>query len=96
MNIIKSLIARMIEDRGTNKSFPCKTYATEVAAEKAIQQAAIDYPKCLCGEDAAEAQYVVFFVPAWNRWTGAINAGEVLARKNAGGYIGHCPDVYKY
>lgn len=89
MNIIKHTEARMLEHR-TGKAYPCKTYATEAAAEKAVGRMAQ-----ICGayfdREGTSARYVVFYVQAWGRWVGAIDLTEVLARKTStGGYLGVC------
>jgi len=87
-NIIKDLIERIESYRATNKQ-PCKNYATEAAAEKATiaaaEQARI---RIAAPTDTKPVRYVVFFVPAWGRWVGALDYTELLSRKGAGGYIG--------
>ena len=98
MNILSSLLGRIEAFRATNKT-PCKNYATEEAAEKAtaaMAKAAADYFDN--GGDAARpARYVVFFVPGWNRWVGAIDLTELLARKTStGGYLGFCKGFYTF
>jgi hypothetical protein len=86
MNIIESVTNRIESYRKENKS-PCKSYATEAAAEKAVAKVAqivsehhmIDRP----------ANYIVFFNEAWGRWNAAIDlTGVVNHPKAAGGYIG--------
>lgn len=80
----------MLNDR-TGKAYPCKTYATEAAAEKATAEIAMACGKyfALHGSEAESANYVVFYVAEWGRWVGAVNQSEVLHRPNAsGGYLG--------
>lgn len=99
MNIIKTIKARLIESRGTNKAFPCKTYASEASAESYTSVAAIEYAHALIHgrmEEIESARYVVFYIAEWDRWVGAIDATEVLARKGAGGYVGACQGFYKF
>lgn len=87
-NIITSLKTRMFEDRGSNKSYPTKTYKTEGAAEKALEADAAKVGKALDSE-GKPADYVVFYIPEWDLWTGAINLSEVMRRStHMGGYIG--------
>jgi len=95
MNIVANLIERIEEYRATNKQ-PCKNYATEAAAEKALAKAAVRAGEIFDREGKA-ARYVVFFVPAWNRWTGAMDYSELFSRKScAGGYIGAIAGFYTY
>ena len=87
MNIIKTLITRLVTNRGTNKTFGTKTYSTEAAAEKAAEQ---------LSKEAADfwgleqnINYLVFFVPQFDRWVVAFNGTEAMQRKDfRGGYIG--------
>lgn len=100
MNLIKTLEARIVGDR-TAKAFPCKTYKTEVAAEKATNEAARNYalglaPLALSDDQVKSAEYVVFYVEAFDRWVGCINAGEVLRRPGFGGYVAAEMGFYKY
>jgi len=101
-NIIKDLTARMVKDRGSNKAFPCKTYATEAAAEKAVaavaQNAAVHfYRDRLNLDNVRSADYVVFYVEAFERWVGCVNLTEVMGRSTStGGYIGVCGDFYTW
>jgi hypothetical protein len=74
MNINKTIIARIEEYRATNKN-PCKSYATEAAAEKATAQMAQDaanYFHKERGVEARPAQYVVIYNEAWGSlgWCG--------------------------
>lgn len=95
MNIVNSLISRIEEYRATNKQ-PCKNYATEQAATKALAAAADRAGKHF-DRDGRAARYVVFFVPAWNRWTGALDYSELFSRKTSvGGYIGAVPGFFTY
>ena len=86
MNIIESVTSRIESYRKDNKN-PCKSYASEASAEKAVAQIAkmvgehhmLDQP----------ANYVVFFNEAWGRWNAAIDlTGVVNHPKSSGGYIG--------
>lgn len=98
MNIIETLIARIEDYRLENKN-PCKNYATKENAEKATSQMAKE-----CGEYFAKdkshaypAHYVVFYVPAWGRWVGAINITEMVNRPSStGGYLGFCTGFYTW
>lgn len=86
-NIITSLKNRMFEDRGSNKSYPTKTYKTEGAAEKALEADAAKVGKALDQNDKP-ADYVVFYVHEWGLWTGAVNLSEVLRRPTClGGFV---------
>lgn len=88
-NIINSLKTRMITARGTNKAFPCKTYATEAAAEKATAKLADEVKFCFDPTTEASVDYVVFYIAEWDRWVGAINQTEVFSRPTCGGgYVG--------
>lgn len=91
MNITKTLIARIEEYRAENKN-PCKSYATEAAAEKAVQQVAQDVANHFAiGGEQSSARYVVFFNEAWGRWCAAVDMTELLQRKSStGGYLGFC------
>jgi hypothetical protein len=94
-NIIKTLTARIEEYRATNKQ-PCKNYATEAAAEKATAAAAEAAGRYFA-EDGKSARYVVFFIPAWNRWVGCMDYSEMFSRSTAkGGYIGAITGFYTY
>lgn len=96
-NIITRFQELMVKDRTSNKSFPCKTYLTKESAEKATAKAAQEYAECLLtGDDVQPADYIVFFVPQFDRWVGIINATEVLHRKGAGGYVGAAAGFYKF
>jgi hypothetical protein len=100
-NIVTALKNRMIEDRGTNKAFPCKTYATEAGAEKHTDAAAIAVGMALTDSFAktgvvTQADYVVFFIPEWDRWVGAINMSALLRQNTAGGCLIVAPEFYKW
>lgn len=96
MNIIKNITERMIENRDMNKAYGVKTYATEAAAEKATAVAALQVGK-MFDTKGVSADYLVFYVEAWGRWVGAINATEVMHRPTStGGYLGVAPDFYKF
>lgn len=95
MNIIENLIARIEDYRTTNKS-PCKSYATIAAAEKATAEAAAAAGKYF-DRNGVQARYVVFFIPSWGRWVGALDYTELLSRKTAqGGYIGAITGFFTY
>ena len=94
MNIIESVTGRIESYRKENKS-PCKSYATQAAAEKAVAkvaQAVGDHHNI-----GQSANYVVFFNEAWGRWNAAIDlSGVVNHHKAAGGYIGLAADMGFY
>jgi hypothetical protein len=95
MNIIDTLIARIEEYRTTNKQ-PCKNYATKEAAEKALDAASKRAGEYF-DSDKQPARYVVFFVPAWNRWVGALDYSEMFRRKTCmGGYVGAIAGFFTY
>lgn len=99
MNIIKSLIKR-IESRLLETKKPCKSYATEEAAEKATSELAALVSLHLTknqGNDVVPARYVVFYIESWGRWVGAIDMTELCSRKSfAGGYVGIASDADFY
>lgn len=96
MNIVTSLIVRIEDYRSTNKQ-PCKNYASEAAAAKATKAAAERALKILgAHNDSKPVGYLVFYVPAWGRWVGALNFSELLSRKGAGGYVGCCSDFFTF
>lgn len=95
MNIIETVTARIEEYRATNKQ-PCKNYATQQAAEKATA-AASKAAGTYFDKEAKPARYVVFFIPAWNRWVGALDYSEMFTRKTCmGGYVGAITGFYTY
>ena len=95
MNIIETVTARIEEYRLTNKQ-PCKNYATQQAAEKATAKAA-DAAGKYFDRDGKAPRYVVFFIPAWGRWVGALDYSEMFSRSTAnGGYIGAITGFYTY
>ena len=95
MNIIDTLTARIEEYRLTNKQ-PCKNYATKEAAEKALKAASVRAGSYF-DKDAKPARYVVFFIPAWNRWVGAMDYSEMFTRSTCmGGYVGAISGFYTY
>ena len=95
MNIITDLTNRIEEYRTTNKN-PCKNYATESAAEKATAKAAQNFGNRL-DREGKSARYVVFYVEAWGRWVGAIDAGEVYHRSTfMSGYVGPEEGFYSF
>lgn len=94
-NLITKMTAHMIEDRGDKKGFPCNTYATEAAAEKAAKKAATEVSVNL-DRAKGEVDYLVFHVAAFDRWVAVIFMSEVLRRPTAmGGYLGVAPGFYK-
>lgn len=95
MNIIENLIERIEEYRATNKQ-PCKSYATQQAAEKATKAAAAA-AGLYFDRNAQPARYVVFYNEAWGRWVGAIDYSELFQRKTCtGGYVGAISGFYTY
>lgn len=99
MNITKTMINRVIEARGNNKVFPCKVYGTEANAEKATEIAAINVARTFvpAGEEALPAQYIVAYVPEWDKWVGFICMSEVINRKNfTGGFLGCEEGFFKW
>ena len=86
MNIISSLTGRIESYRKENKS-PCKSYATQAAAEKAAAKVAK-----MVGEYqmiGRPANYVVFFNEAWGRWNAGIDVTSVINHPKAvGGHAG--------
>jgi hypothetical protein len=101
MNIIESLLARVIEARlndagQVNKGFPCKVYATKAAAEKATAEAAANVGR-LFDTAATSAPYMVLNVEAWGKWVGCINLSEVMRRSTSqGGYLGAEQGFFKF
>lgn len=102
MNLIKDLTNRLIEARGTNKAYPCKTYATEEAAEKATSEMAQTVAEYFTQKPLTapvrSARYVLIQVPGWEgRWVGCIDQCEVMGRANAtGGYLGIAKGFFVY
>lgn len=99
MDIISALITRVEDYRATNKN-PCKNYGTQAAAQaatgKAAQQAADHFAKD-SSKPADPCRYVVFYVPAWGRWVGALDYTELLGRSTStGGYLGCMRGWYTY
>lgn len=95
MNIIQSLIAR-IEDYYQENKKPCKSYKTEEAATKAMTKYAEDAGKYF-DQNAQPARFVVFFVPAMQRWAGALDYTELLNRRTSmGGYLGIIKGIFTY
>jgi len=91
MNSIKTLIARIEEYRAVNKN-PCKSYSSEVAAEKAAEKMAKNIGIYYTGNNDTDLRpsYVLFFNPAWGRWCVAFNIVKLL--NSYGGYIGYVSD----
>lgn len=97
-NIIAELTAR-IEDYRKDTKTPCKSYATEAAAEKATGKMAMAAAKYFTRdtEEARSARYVVFYNEAWSRWVGCIDMSELIGRKTStGGYLGFCTGFFTY
>ena len=95
MNIIEKLTARIEEYRTTNKN-ACKNYGTQQAAEKATATAAIS-AGLYFDEKQESARYIVFYIPSWNRWVGALDYTELLNRKTSrGGYLGAIKGFFTY
>jgi hypothetical protein len=95
-NIITEVTARIEDYRATNKQ-PCKNYATEAAAEKATKAEAERALKILGSpSEQRPVRYVVFFIPAWGRWVGALDFSEFLSRKNVGGHVGSFTGFFSY
>ena len=85
MNVIKDIETRIEKYRKSNKN-PCKSYATEGAAEKATAKIAELVGK---EHETHSARYVVFYIEAWGRWVGAVDLNEVISRPDSnGGYLG--------
>lgn len=95
MNIIQSVVER-IEDYYQENKKPCKSYKTEDAAIKAMTKYAEQAGKYF-DQDGKPARFVVFFVPAMQRWAGALDYTELFSRRNAiGGYVGIIKGVFTY
>lgn len=87
MNITKSIIAR-IEDRFAETKNPCKSYATEEAAEKVGMKYAALAGEWYCSLERP-ARYVVVYVPKMGRYTVAFDMSEMMQRTTfLGGYVG--------
>lgn len=94
-NIIATVTARIEDYRKENK-VPCKNYATEAAADKAVAKmakiAAVHFHKANDPE-AVTANYVVFYIEAWGRWVGAVDMSGLMNRPTStGGYMGLCAE----
>jgi len=86
MNIITDLTNRIERYRATNKN-PCKSYATESAADKAGKKLSIDAQNRF--DTLAPGRYLVFYLEAWGRWVTALDLNEIVGRGEAkGGYLG--------
>lgn len=103
MNIIKEIVKRLEDARGSNKGYPCKTFATELAAEKAtadMAQKVANYfiPEHRRSGDARSARFILIQMPEWdNRWVGVIDQTEVMGRPDAtGGYLGIAKGFFVY
>lgn len=89
MNIIETVKARILSYYSECKT-PCKLYATQAAAEKAVSKVAMDFAKHL-GTDVS-ANYIVFFIEEIGKsgkWVGAVDGSELISRPTThGGFIG--------
>jgi hypothetical protein len=85
MNLIKNLIARVEDYRKDNKN-PCKNYATEARAEKVAEEVSKKLKEYFNENDINTVDYIVFYVPEWNRWTVAFDIKPWLNKY--GGYMG--------
>lgn len=89
MNLIQNLVDR-VEDYYTTNKKPCKTYATESNAEKTAHKM-VEKIANYFGDEPKMVEYVVFFVPAMQRWTVAFNIKPLLNKH--GGYVGIVSDL---
>jgi len=89
MNVITKLVERVEEYYETNKK-PCKSYASESNAEKAAHKVVEKIAKYYSDEEKM-VEYVVFFVPAMQRWTVAFNTTKLINKH--GGYAGIVSDM---
>lgn len=95
MNVIHSLISR-IESYLTETKSPCKTYASEASAEKAMTKYSEQAGKYF-DRDGKPARFVIFYIPAMGRWAGALDYTELFGRRNAtGGYLGLIKGIFTY
>jgi predicted ATPase len=99
MNLITALTARIEDYRAENKQ-PCKSYATEAAAERATAAIALHAAHVFTRPHLTQvesARYVVFFNAAWGRWVGCVDMTELMHRSSStGGYVGVCTGFYTY
>lgn len=94
MNIIKFLTAKIIE-RAEETKTPCKLYATEEAAEKAILKVLNDAKEFY--SLSRDIDYLIIFIPALNKWTAVANMSKVfLSSDFKGGYLGFVTDKNFY
>lgn len=84
-NVIQSIIDRIENYRATNKS-PCKSYATQRAAELAADKYAAKIGAYFSDNEKERPDYLVFFNPAWGRYCVAFNITPLLNKY--GGYGG--------
>jgi hypothetical protein len=90
MNITKTVINRIEARRETNKS-PCKSYATEAAAEAVAQKKAVEYADHFVKQGCTNApcRYIVAYNEAWGRWIIAFDISGLANRNTStGGYLG--------
>ncbi len=90
MNDTQPLLARIEDDRATNKA-PCKSYATEAKAETVAARLSVEYANyfTMKGNDVVPCRYIVAFNEAWGRWIVGFDFAELLSRKaTTGGYLG--------
>ena len=93
MNIIDKLVNRIEEYRATN-SKPCKSYATEAAANKAAAKVAASGATYF---GVSSVDYIVFYNPHWDRWCAAFDMQKIISQGN-GGYVGYfsAKDFFSY
>lgn len=97
-NIITTLVGRIEDYRASNKN-PCKNYATEDGAEKAVAAIALKAAQHFTkqGFEVTSARYIVIYCAAWGRWVGCVDMTELLARPSStGGYIGICTGFFTF
>lgn len=94
-NVTNQLLDR-INARLQETKNPCKSYITEAAAERALETVAA-HVALHFGIPTKDVNYIVFYVPAMGRWTGAIDINGVVRHpKSHGGYLGVAADFYTY
>ena len=77
MNVIQSLITRIEAYRATNKN-PCKSYATEKAANLAAEKYAAKIAAYFSTNEKETPDYLVFFNPSWGRYCVAFDVKPLL------------------
>lgn len=87
-NLITRITAEIIEQRGSKKGFPCKTFATQAAADVAGAAMAEMVREHFAPASQRECDFISFRVDAWDRWVVVIFQSEVMQRPGSqGGYI---------